>query len=113
MGTGGSIVRWLWVLGGAAAGSYGGRVAAARMRGEPVAPLLKLDRTAVLRTDIVPGFLAVEITGRFLRLGPRRAALLAAAAAAAAAFADGPFVDESGDVAFQAPAAEGDFGPVV
>ena len=113
MGPGGSIVRWLWVLCGAAAGSYGGRVAAAQMRGEPVEPLLKLDQAAVLRTDVVPGFLAVEIAGRFLKLGPRSAALLAAAAAAAAAFADGPFVDESGDRSFQAAAAEGEAGPVV
>ena len=90
----GSVVRWALVLGGAAAGSYGGRLAAARVRGEPVEPLLRLDRSALLRPDVVPGFMAVELLGRVLKLGPWSAAAVAATGAAAAAFAEGPFVDE-------------------
>jgi hypothetical protein len=108
----GAATRWVLVLGGAVVGSYGGRVAAAAMRGEPVQPLLRLNRTAVLRPDVVPGFLAVEVTGRFFKLGPWTAALVAVAGAAAAAFAEGPFVSHNGA---QPPATDeaGDFGPVV
>jgi hypothetical protein len=108
----GAATRWFLVMVGAVVGSYGGRVAAAAMRGEPVQPLLRLNQTAVLRPDIVPGFLAVEVTGRFFKLGPWTAALVAVAGAAAAAFAEGPFVSQNG----AAPPAineAGDFGPVV
>lgn len=108
----GAATRWLLVLGGAVVGSYGGRVAAAALRGEPVQPLLRLNRSAVLRPDVVPGFLAVEVTGRFFKLGPWTAALVAVAGAAAAAFAEGPFVSRDGA---QPPAIDEaeDFGPVV
>src|SRR5215216_4267253 len=58
------LIRWIFVLVGALAGSYGGRAAAAYYRGEPVEPLLKLDRAAVMRPDMVPGFVAVELVGK-------------------------------------------------
>ena len=109
----GPAVRWLFVLCGAAVGSYGGRLAAAALRGEPVEPLLKLDRAAIMRPDVVPGFLAVEIAGKFLKLSPWSAALVAAAAAAAAALADGPLVDARGEDQPRPIPATGDFGPLV
>jgi hypothetical protein len=96
-GLGNSALRWVLVLCGAALGSYGGRIAAAKLRGEPVQPLLRLDRALVLRPDVVPGFLAVEFIGKVLRLGPWSAALVAAAAAAAAAVAEGPIVSGTRD----------------
>jgi hypothetical protein len=100
------LVRWLFVLAGAVIGSYAGRVAAAAYRGEPVEPLLRLDRAALMRPDVVPGFLAVEFAGKVLGLGPLSAGVVAAAAAGAAAFLDGPFVarDKEADVR---PAAGG------
>src|SRR5688572_4410180 len=76
-GLGNSALRWVLVLCGAALGSYGGRIAAAKLRGEPVQPLLRLDRALVLRPDVVPGFLAVEFIGKVLRLGPWSSALVA------------------------------------
>ena len=104
-------LRWLFVLVGAALGSYGGRIGAAAMRGEPVEPLLRFEPASLLRSDLVPGFLAVELAGKLLKLGPWSAAVVAAAASAAAAFAEGPLVGRGEDGAL-APAA-GDFGPVV
>ncbi len=85
------ILRWVFVMAGAVLGSYGGRIAAAAYRGEPVEPLLRLDRAALMRPDAVPGFLAVELVGKVLNLGPWSAGIVAAAAAAAA-FVEGPFV---------------------
>ena len=107
------VFRWAFVLVGAVLGSYGGRVAAAYYRGEPVEPLLSIDRAAVMRPDVVPGFVAVELIDKVVKLGPWSAAFVAAAAAAAAAFAEGPFV--SGRDRDLGPAApdDGDFGPVV
>ena len=112
MGIFGGPIRWVFVLIGAVLGSYGGRVAAAAYRGEPVEPLLRLDRAALMRPDVVPGFLAVEFLGKVLKLGPWSAGLVAAAAAAAAAFAEGPFVSGRGGELHPAPET-GDFGPLV
>jgi hypothetical protein len=89
---GNSIFRWTLVFVGATLGSYAGRVAATAVRGEPVEPLLWFDRSMLMRPDAVPGFLAVELIGKLLRLGPWSSALVAAAAAAAAAFVEGPLV---------------------
>jgi hypothetical protein len=111
-GLGNSALRWVLVLCGAAVGSYGGRIAAAKLRGEPVKPLLRLDRALVLRPDVVPGFLAVEFIGKVLRLGPWSAALVAAAAAAAAAIAEGPVVSEKQDEQ-TLDDGTGELGPVV
>jgi hypothetical protein len=86
------VLRWLLVVIGAAIGSYAGRVAAAALRGEPVQPLLRPDRVLVMRHDLVPGFVAVELLGRLLKLGLWGSGLVAAVAAAAAAFVDGPIV---------------------
>jgi hypothetical protein len=111
-GLGNSALRWVLVLCGAALGNFGGKIVAALLRGEPVKPLLRLDRALLLRPDVVPGFLAVEFIGKILRLGPWSAALVAAAAAAAAAIAEGPIVPDNRDE----PALDdgtGDFGPVV
>jgi hypothetical protein len=107
------VVKWVFVLLGAIVGSYGGRVAAAYYRGEPVEPLLALDRTAVMRPDIVPGFVAVELVDKIVKLGPWSAAVVAAAAAAAAAFAEGPFVSGRARDGGPVEADTGDFGPVV
>lgn len=109
-----SLVRWLFVLAGAAVGSYTGRAVAAALRGEPVRPLLRLDRVALVRQDLVPGFVAVELLGRLLKLGPWGAALVAAVAAAAAAFVDGPLVREE-EAAEHEPAlgAVGELGSLV
>ena len=104
-------VRWVFVLLGAALGSYGGRIAAAAMRGEPVEPLVRFEPASVLRADVVPGFLAVELAGKLLKLGPWSAALVAAAASVAAAFAEGPLIDRGEDGA--PTPGMGDFGPVV
>ena len=86
------LLRWFFTLAGAAIGSHGGRIAAAALRGEETQPLLMLDRAALLRPDLVPGFLAVEIVGKLLKLGPWSSALVAAAGAAAGALAEGPLV---------------------
>jgi hypothetical protein len=107
-----SALRWVLTLGGAIIGSYGGRIAAAALRGEPVEPLLHPNRAALMRPDVVPGFLAVELIGKILKLGPWSAALVAAAAAAAAAFAEGPIVSGKRDQP-QIDEGTGDFGPVV
>jgi len=106
------LVRWVFVLVGAVAGGYGGRVAAAYYRGEPVELLLKLDRAALMRPDVVPGFVAVELVGKVFQLGPLSAALVAGAATATAAFLEGPFArGGAGDTA--PDRGGGDFGPVV
>jgi len=86
------IVRWLLVMAGAALGSYLGRVAGAISRGEPVDPLLRVDRATVLRSDAIPGFLAVEFVGRIVRLGPLGAALIAATGAGVFSFLEGPIM---------------------
>ena len=86
----GRPLRWLLVMAGAIVGSYAGRVAGAAWRGEPVEPLLTIDRQTILRPDTVPGFLAVEIVGRLTRLTPLGAALVAAVATGVVAFLDGP-----------------------
>ena len=104
-------LRWVFVLVGAALGSYGGRIAAAAMRGEPIEPLLRFEPASILRSDVVPGFLAVELAGKLLKLGPWSAAVVAAAASAAAAFAEGPLIDRGEDGAQMS--GVGDFGPVV
>jgi hypothetical protein len=106
-------VKWLVVLVGALAGSYGGRIAAAYYRGEPVEALLKVDRSTLMRPDIVPGFVAVELVGKVIKLNPLGAALVAAAAAAAATLAEGPFVSGRGQDDQQLAVETGDFGPVV
>lgn len=93
----GSLFRWVLVGGGALAGSYGGRIAAAALRGEPVEPLLRIDRASLLRPDMAPGIMAAEIAGRLLRLGPWSAALVAAAGAAAAVLAEGPLTRPDDD----------------
>lgn len=93
----GSLLRWLLVGGGALAGSYGGRILAATLRGEPVEPLLRFDRATLLRPDMAPGIMAAEIAGRILRLGPWSAALVAAAGAAAAVLAEGPLTRPDAD----------------
>src|SRR5215213_7386710 len=66
------LIRWIFVLVGALAGSYGGRA-------------------AVMRPDMVPGFVAVELVGKVIKLGPLSAALVAGAATATSAFLEGPF----------------------
>ena len=104
-------LRCVFVRFGAALGSYGGRFSAAAMRGEPLEPFLRFEPASVLRSDVVPGFLAVELVGKLLKLGPWSAAFLAAAASAAAAFADGPLIDR-GESGAPEPGI-GDFGPVV
>ena len=113
MGIFSGLVRWLFVLCGAVLGSYGGRLAAAAYRGEPVEPLMRLDRAALMRPDVVPGFLAVEFIGKVLKLGPWSAGLVAATTAAAAAFAEGPLVSGRGGEDLRPAAETGDFGPVV
>lgn len=85
-------VRWLTVFMGAALGGYVGRIGAAALRGEPVEPLLQLDRSVLFRPDVVPGFLAVEIIGKFVKLSMGAAMLVAAIAAAVAALVEGPLV---------------------
>lgn len=88
-------MRWAAVFAGATAGSWAGRVAAAALNGEPVEPLLRVDQEALLSQDVAPGFLAAELLGRALRLGPVGEALLAATAAAASAVATGPLVERA------------------
>lgn len=107
-----SALRWVLVLCGAVIGSYGGRIAAAALRGEPIEPLVRLNRTALMRPDVVPGFLAVEFLGKVVKLGPWSAGLVAAAGAAAAALAEGPIVAGKRE---DPPLEEGtgDFGPVL
>lgn len=83
-------LRWALVMAGSVLGSYLGRVSGAAWRGEPVEPLLKVDRQMVLRPDAVPGFVAVEFVGRLTRLTPLGAAIVAAAATGVMAFLDGP-----------------------
>jgi hypothetical protein len=107
-----AALRWVLVLCGAVLGSYAGRIAAAAARGEPVEPLLRLDRAVLMRPDVVPGFLAVEFIGKLVKLGPWSAGLVAAAAAAAAAFAEGPVVTREQDQP-ELEGGAGDFGPVV
>lgn len=107
-----SALRWVLVLCGALIGSYGGRIGAAALRGEPIEPLLRFDKSALMRPDVVPGFLAVEFVGKVLKLSPLSAGLIAAAAAAAAAFAEGPIVKDDSDPLVMDSGA-GDFGPVV
>jgi hypothetical protein len=89
----GWVVRWAAVFAAATAGSWAGRVAAACLYGEPTAAALRLDMRALLAQDVAPGFVAAELLGRPLRLGPAGEALLAAAAAAVSAVATGPRVD--------------------
>jgi hypothetical protein len=107
------VVKWLCVLLGTLIGSYGGRIAAAYYRGEPVESLLTIDRAALMRPDIVPGFVAVELVDKVVKLGPWSAALVAATAAAAATLAEGPFVSGRGRDDRQPATDTGDFGPVV
>lgn len=87
-----SALRSALMVGGALVGSYGGRLAAARLRGEPVAPLLRVDRSTILKADIVPGYMAAELVVKLLNLGPLPAAVVAMAAGAASAVVEGPFV---------------------
>lgn len=90
----GSVLRWAAVFAGATAGSWAGRIAAARLYGEPVEPLLRLDARALLNQDVAPGFLAAELLGKALRLGLAGEAVLAASGAALSAIATGPYVKE-------------------
>lgn len=87
-----SLLRW-WVLFLAATlGSWAGQVAAARLHGEPVGSLLRLDPRSLLEQDVTPGLLAAELLGKPLGLSVAGEAVLAAAGAAAAAVATGPYV---------------------
>jgi hypothetical protein len=88
----GWVLRWTAVFAGATAGSWAGRIAAARLYGEPVEPLLRLDARVLLNQDVAPGFLAAELLGKSLRLGPAGEAVLAATGAALSAIATGPVV---------------------
>lgn len=87
-----SALRSALMVVGALVGSYGGRLAAAKLRGEPVAPLLRVDRSTLLKADIVPGYMAAELVCKALDLGPVNAAAVAMAAGAASAIIEGPFV---------------------
>lgn len=87
-----SAMRPLLMVVGALVGSYGGRLAAAKLHGEPVAPLLRVDRSTLLKADIVPGYMAAELVAKLLNLGPVNAAVVAMAAGGASAFVGGPFV---------------------
>jgi hypothetical protein len=67
-----------------------------------------------MRPDIVPGFIAVELVGKVVKLDPWRAAVVAAAATTAAtALSEGPFVSRRGHEDEQLAVETGDFGPVV
>jgi hypothetical protein len=85
------------VLLAATAGSWAGRIAAARLYGEPAAPLLRLDAHTLLTQDVAPGFLAAELLGKPLRLGLAGEAVLAAAGAALSVIATGPLVQRDRD----------------
>jgi hypothetical protein len=89
----GSVLRWVAVFAGATAGSWAGRIAAARLYGEPVEPLMRLDARVLLNQDVAPGFLAAELLGKALRLGLAGEAVLAAGGAALSAIATGPVVN--------------------
>ena len=88
----GAVLRWVLLLAAATVGSWAGRVAAARLYGEPVDPLLQLDRRTLLEQDVAPGFLAAEVFGRNLGMGAAGQVALAALASAASAVATGPWV---------------------
>lgn len=88
----GSVLRWAAVFAGATMGSWAGRIAAARLYGEPVQPLMRLDARVLLNQDVAPGFLAAELLGKALRLGLTGEAVLAAGGAALSAIVTGPVV---------------------
>ncbi len=91
----GSAARWAVVFAGATAGSLAGRIAAAFLYGEPVAPLLDLRPRHLLNQDVAPGFLSAELLGRALGGGPAAEATAAALGAAASAILTGPRVTDS------------------
>ena len=88
----GVLLRWVLLLAAATVGSWAGRVVAARLYGEPVDPLLQIDRGTLLEQDVAPGFLAAEVFGRNLGLGTAGQAALAMLASAASAVTTGPWV---------------------
>ena len=94
----GVVLRWVLLLAAATVGSWAGRVAAARLYGEPVDPLLQVDRRMLLEQDVAPGFLAAEVFGRNLGLGTAGQAALAMLASAASAVATGPWVSGPGSM---------------
>lgn len=92
----GSLLRWAAVFAGATAGSWVGRLVAARLYDENAEPLLRLDRRMLLAQDVAPGFLAAEVLGRNLRVGPTGEVVLAVLAGAASAVATGPLLKDEG-----------------
>ena len=86
------LMRWALVFAAATAGSWAGRLVAAALYEEDVAPLLRLDRRTLLSQDVAPGFLAAEVLGRNLHVGPTGEVVLAALAGASSAVATGPMV---------------------
>jgi hypothetical protein len=93
----GSVGRWLAVFGAATAGSWLGRIIAARLYQEPLEPLLALDARALLNQDVAPGFLAAETLGRALRAGIAGEVAVAVAGSALSAVATGAYVEGKGE----------------
>lgn len=85
-------LRWLAVFLGASLGSWAGRLAAAALYHEPVAPLLRVKPWTLLSQDVAPGFLATELFGRGQRAGLAGEVFIAAVGAAISAMATGPLL---------------------